>query len=138
MGPPLASCTWAMPSTPTSYAGHSTTRRTRVAHCPRASVQAPELLEAATLPLPAPDADCAQAQVAGDQEPFVNRAIAALGLAVITRLCQRRLTWRPSFFDLEVGTLHYTHVDQHDVARLVGIRAHSLLRRSSRLAVLSA
>jgi hypothetical protein len=105
---------------------------------PAPSVQAPELLEAATIPLPAPDADCAQAQVAGDQEPFVNRAIAALGLAVITRLCQRRLTWRASFFDLEVGTLHYTHVDQHDVARLVGMRAHSLLRRSSRLAIRSA
>ena len=94
-------------------------------------VQAPELLETATLPLPAPDPDCAEAQIAGDQEPFVNRAIAALGVMVITRLCQRRLTWRATFFDLDVGTLRYTHVDPHDVARLVGMRTESLLRRSS-------
>ena len=79
-----------------------------------------------------------RAQVAGDQEPFVNRAIAALGLAVITRLCQRRLTWRATYFDLEVGTLQYTHVDPHDVARLVGIRTDSLLRRSSRPPIRSA
>jgi PRTRC genetic system ThiF family protein len=105
---------------------------------PAPSVQAPELLEAATAPLPAPDADCAQAQIAGDQEPFVNRAIAAFGLALVTRLCQRRLTWRATFFDLDVGTLHYTHADPHDVARLVGMRTESLLRRSSRPAMRSA
>ncbi len=105
---------------------------------PAPSVQAPELLEAATLPLPAPDADCAELQIAGDQEPFVNRAIAALGLAVVTRLCQRRLTWRATYFDLEVGTLHYTHVDPRDVARLVGMRSDGLLRRSSRAATRTA
>jgi hypothetical protein len=45
---------------------------------PAPSVQAPELLEVPTAPLP--DLDCAAAQMAGDLEPFVNRAIAALGL----------------------------------------------------------
>ncbi len=97
---------------------------------PAPSVQAPELLEAATAPLPALDQDCAEAQIAGDQEPFVNRTIAALGLAMLARLCQRRLTWRATFFDLEVGTLHYTPADPHDVARLVGLRPDSLLRRA--------
>jgi PRTRC genetic system ThiF family protein len=96
---------------------------------PAPSVQAPELLEAATAPLPSQGLDCAEAQLAGDQEPFVNRAIAALGLAVVARLCQQRLTWRATFFDLEVGTLHYIQADPHDVARLVGLRADGVLRR---------
>ena len=96
---------------------------------PAPSVQAPELLEAPTAPLPAPDQDCAEAQVAGDQQPFVNRAIAALGLAVVARLCQGTLTWRATFFDLDVGTLSYTHADPRDVARLMGVRTDSLLRR---------
>jgi hypothetical protein len=93
-------------------------------------VQAPELLEAPTAPLPAPDQDCAEAQVAGDQEPFVNRAIAALGLAMIARLCQRRLTWRAAFFDLDVGTLQYLPAQPEDVARLLGVRTPSLVQRS--------
>lgn len=97
---------------------------------PAPSIQAPELLQAPLAPLPAPDDDCAAAQIAGDQEPFVNRAIAALGLAVVTRLCQRRLTWRATYFDLDVGTLRYLHVDPHDVANLLGVRTERLLRRA--------
>jgi hypothetical protein len=89
---------------------------------PAPSVQAPELLEASAAPLPVSDQDCAEAQVAGDREPFVNRAIAALGLAMVARLCQRTLTWRATFFDLEVGALSYTHADPRDVARLMGVR----------------
>src|SRR6266536_2717569 len=97
---------------------------------PAPSIQAPELLEAPTAPLPAAlDQDCAEAQIAGDQEPFVNRAIAALGLTMVARLCQRRLTWRAMFFDRDAGTLHYTHVDPHDIASLVGMRTDSVLRR---------
>jgi len=97
---------------------------------PAPSLQAPELLEAATASLPAPDRDCAEEQIAGDQEPFVNRTIAALGLATVARLCQRRLTWRATFFDLDVGTLHYTHADPHDVASLMGMRTDSVLQRN--------
>ena len=97
---------------------------------PAPSVQAPELLEAPTAPLPAAlDQDCAEAQIAGDQEPFVNRTIAALGLATVARLCQRRLTWRATFFDLDAGTLHYTQADPQDIASLVGMRTDSVLRR---------
>jgi PRTRC genetic system ThiF family protein len=96
---------------------------------PAPSLQAPELLEAPLAALPAPDQDCAAAQAAGDQEPFVNRAIAALGLAMVTRLCQRRLTWRATYFDLDVGTLRYIHLDPHDVATLVGVRTEKLLQR---------
>jgi len=96
---------------------------------PAPSLQAPELLEAPSAPLPAPDQDCAEAQIAGDQEPFVNRAIAALGLAIVARLCQGRLTWRATFFDLDVGTLHYIHADPHDVASLTGLRTDSVLQR---------
>lgn len=95
---------------------------------PAPSVQAPELLEAPTAPLPVPEQDCAEAQVVGDQEPFVNRAIAALGLAMVGRLCQRKLTWRATYFDLEVGTLRYLHADPHDVARLVGVRTDGVVR----------
>jgi len=96
---------------------------------PAPSLQAPELLEAPSAPLPAPDQDCAEAQIAGNQEPFVNRAIAALGLAIVARLCQGRLTWRATFFDLDVGTLHYIHADPHDVASLTGLRTDSVLQR---------
>jgi hypothetical protein len=97
---------------------------------PAPSIQAPELLEAPTAPLPvAQDQDCAEAQIAGDQEPFVNRTIAALGLAMVARLCQRRLTWRATFFDLDAGTLYYTPADPHDIASLVGMRTESMLRR---------
>ena len=96
---------------------------------PAPSLQAPELLEAPVAALPARDEDCAAAQAAGDQEPFVNRAIAALGLAIVTRLCQRRLTWRATYFDLDVGTLRYIHADPHDVANLVGVRTEKLLQR---------
>jgi len=96
---------------------------------PAPSLQAPELLEAPAAPLPALDQDCAEAQVVGDQEPFVNRTIAALGLTMVARLCQRRLTWRATYFDLEVGTLRYLHADPHDVARLVGVRTDSVARR---------
>ena len=74
------------------------------------------------------DQDCAEAQIAGDQEPFVNRTIAALGLAMVARLCQRRLTWRATFFDLDAGTLHYIHADPHDTANLMGMRTDSVLR----------
>ena len=92
-------------------------------------MQAPELLEAPTAALPITlDQDCAEAQIAGDQEPFVNRAIAALGLAMVARLCQRRLTWRATFFDLDAGTLHYIHADPHDIANLMGMRTDSVLR----------
>src|SRR5579859_2426050 len=38
---------------------------------PAPSLQAPELLEAPLAALPVPDQDCAAAQAAGDQEPFV-------------------------------------------------------------------
>jgi PRTRC genetic system ThiF family protein len=96
---------------------------------PAPSLQAPELLEAPLAALPAPDQDCAAAQAVGDQEPFVNRAIAALGLAMVTRLCQSRLTWRATYFDLDVGTLGYVHVDPHDVANLLGVRTEKLLQR---------
>jgi len=98
---------------------------------PAPSLQAPELLEAPTAPLPvAPDHDCAEAQIAGDQEPFVNRTIAALGLAMVARLCQRRLSWRATFFDLDAGTLSYTHADPHDIATLMGMRTDTVLRRN--------
>ncbi|MBV9898467.1 MAG: ThiF family adenylyltransferase [Chloroflexi bacterium] len=96
---------------------------------PAPSVQAPELLEAPLAALPAPEEDCAAAQAAGDQEPFVNRAIAALGLAMVTRLCQRRLTWRAAYFDLDVGTLRYIHLDPHDTASLLGVRTEKLVQR---------
>jgi PRTRC genetic system ThiF family protein len=96
---------------------------------PAPSLQAPELLDAPVAALPAPDEDCAEAQAVGDQEPFVNRAIAALGLAMVTRLCQRRLTWRATYFDLDVGMLRYVHVDPHDVANLLGVRTEKLLKR---------
>jgi len=96
---------------------------------PAPSIQAPELLEAPTAPLPtARDQDCAEAQIAGDQEPYVNRTIAALGLSMVARLCQRRLTCRAIFFDLEAGTLHYIHADPHDIASLMGMRTDSVLR----------
>jgi hypothetical protein len=58
----------------------------------------------------------------------VNRAIAALGLAMVARLCQQRLTWRATFFDLDAGTLHYIHADPHDIASLIGMRTDSVLR----------
>lgn len=99
---------------------------------PALSVQAPELLEAPIAPLQTPDQDCAAAQIAGDQEPFVNRAMSALGLAMVARLCQRKLTWRATFFDLDVGTLQYTHADPQDVARLGGVRADRVVQGSSR------
>ena len=99
---------------------------------PARSVQAPELLESATASLQAADPDCAEAQLVGDQEPFVNRVIASLGLALVTRFCQRRLTWRAMFFDLDAGTLQYTHADPGEVARLIGLRADSVLSRASR------
>jgi hypothetical protein len=51
---------------------------------------------------------------------------------MVSRLSQRKLTWRATFFDLDVGTLHYTHADPHDVARLVGVRADTLLQDSAR------
>lgn len=97
---------------------------------PAPSLQAPELLEAPAAPLPAPGQDCAEAQIAGDQDPFVNRTIASPGLAMVSRLCQRRLTWRAAFFDLDVGTLQYTYADPRDVATLMGIRTESVVRRS--------
>jgi PRTRC genetic system ThiF family protein len=96
---------------------------------PAPSIQAPELLEAPTAPLPSNDEDCAEAQIAGDQEPFVNRAIAALGLAMVARLCQRKLTWRATFFDLDAGTLQYIHADPHDVANLMGLRTDRVVQR---------
>jgi PRTRC genetic system ThiF family protein len=97
---------------------------------PAPSVQASELLEAPPAPLSAPVDDCAAAQIAGDQEPFVNRAIAALALAMTTRLCQRRLTWRATYFDLDSGGLRYVHVDPHDIANLMTLRTEKLLRRT--------
>jgi len=96
---------------------------------PAPSLQAPDLLEASIAPLPTPEQDCAEAQIAGVQEPFVNRAIAALGLATIARLCQGRLTWRATYFDLDAGALHYIHADPHDVANLVGLRSDRVLQR---------
>ena len=59
----------------------------------------------------------------------MNRTIAALGLTMVARLCQRRLTWRATFFDLDAGTLYYTPADPHDIASLVGMRTENMLRR---------
>jgi hypothetical protein len=87
---------------------------------PAPSLQAPELLEAATAPLPVAEQDCAEAQIAGDQEPFVNRVIASLGLTMLTRFCQGQLTWRATYFDLDQGTLRYVHADPGDVASTMG------------------
>jgi hypothetical protein len=47
---------------------------------------------------------------------------------MVARLCQRRLTWRATFFDLDAGTLHYIHADPHDIANLMGMRTDSVLR----------
>jgi hypothetical protein len=96
---------------------------------PASSIQAPELLDAPTAPLATPDQDCAEAQATGDQEPFVNRAIAALGLTMVARLCERRLTLRAAFFDLDAGTLRYVHAEPQDIARLVGRRSDGVIRR---------
>ena len=124
------SSTWAMPCAPKVCEEPSTLRPGLCRALPAPSIQAPELLEAPTAPLPvAQDQDCAEAQIAGDQEPFVNRTIAALGLAMVARLCQRRLTWRATFFDLDAGTLYYTPADPHDIASLMGMRTESMLRR---------
>jgi len=96
---------------------------------PAPCIQAPELLEAPTAPLPVTlDQDCAEAQIAGDQEPFVNHGIAALGLAMVARLCQRRLTWRATFFDLDAGHAALHPRRPHDIASLVGMRTDSVLR----------
>ena len=102
---------------------------------PAPCIQAPELLEAPTAPLPITvEQDCAEAPIAGAQEQFVNRGIGALGQAMVARLCQRRLTWRATFFDLDAGTLHYIHADPHDIANLMGMRTDSVLRGQRALA----
>ena len=95
------SSTWAILFALKLCAARSTLKRECAGHCPRPRSRRPNCIEAPTAPLPAAaDQDCAEAQIAGDQEPFVNRAIAALALTMVARLCQRRLTWRATFFDL--------------------------------------
>jgi hypothetical protein len=99
---------------------------------PAPSLQAPELLEAPTAAMSSSDADCAEAAIAGDQEPYVNRAIAALGFAMVARLYERRLTWRAVYFDLEVGMLRYIPIELTDVAQIMGLRSSELLRKEPR------
>jgi molybdopterin/thiamine biosynthesis adenylyltransferase len=99
---------------------------------PAPTLQAPELLEAPTMPMHASEVDCAEAAITGGQAPYINRAIAALGLAMVARLCERKLTWRAVYFDLEVGMLRYIPIEVQDIAQLVGLRPSALLRNEPR------
>jgi hypothetical protein len=55
----------------------------------------------------------------------------ALALAVVARLCRRRLTWRAMVVDLRVGTLRYAQADLHNTALLVDLRTDNVLRHPS-------
>jgi hypothetical protein len=55
----------------------------------------------------------------------------ALALAVVARLCRRRLTWRAMVFDLRGRTLRYAQTDLHDTALLVDLRTDNALRHPS-------
>jgi hypothetical protein len=51
---------------------------------------------------------------------------------MIARLCERKLTWRAVYLDLEVGMLCYITIEVQDIAQLMGLRPSALLRNQPR------
>ncbi|MFC2004863.1 ThiF family adenylyltransferase [Chloroflexota bacterium] len=95
---------------------------------PMPSWQLPSLLAPPTVKDTNPR-DCAEAVAAEDQSPVINQAMATLVLEFIYRLLNKKLTWMGAYIDLDAGTLQAVPAEPNIVARMIGVKVDTLLRK---------
>lgn len=98
---------------------------------PQPSMQLPSLLSPPTRVVD-DSLDCAEAVLAEDQSPVINQSMAALVLEFVHRLLQGSLTWMGAYLDMEAGTLQMVPAEPNIVARMLGVKVDTLLRKSSK------
>lgn len=101
--------------------------RGEVKHLPLPTIQLPALLQPRPEEVRAPD--CAEAVAANAQSPVINQAMAMLTLEFVRRLLGGELTWMGAYLDLEAGTLSTVPAEPQTVARIMSVRADSLVAR---------
>ncbi len=100
----------------------------QVVRLPLPSMQLPSLLAPPTVPATIPG-DCAEAVAAEEQNPVINQAMAMLVLQFMYRLLNNKLTWMGAYIDLEAGTLQQVPAEPQTVARMLGVRVDTLIRK---------
>lgn len=95
---------------------------------PMPSWQLPSLLAPPTTKQP-DTLDCAEAVAAEEQSPVINQAMATLALEFIYRLLNKKLTWMGAYIDLDAGTLQAVPAEPNIVARMIGVKVDTLLRK---------
>ncbi len=98
---------------------------------PMPSCQLPSLLSPPTKPV-IKDVDCAEAVIAEDQSPVINQSMAILVLEFIHRFLRRELTWMGAYLDMEAGTLQTVPAEPEVVARMLGVKVHTLIKSKSK------
>jgi len=91
---------------------------------PLPSIQLPGLLIPAKEKL-----DCAQRE---SQSPVINQAMASLVLQFVERLVQGELAWMGAYIDLESMSLSAVPAEPRTVARLLGVKESSLIRKETK------
>ncbi|MFC1961522.1 ThiF family adenylyltransferase [Chloroflexota bacterium] len=100
----------------------------KVEGLPMPSWQLPSLLAPPTVKDTNPR-DCAEAVAAEEQSPVINQAMATLVLEFIYRLLNKKLTWMGAYIDLDAGTLQAVPAEPEVLARMIGVKVDTLLRK---------
>jgi len=95
---------------------------------PLPSLQLPSLLIPPTSPTTRQD--CAEDVAADTQGPLINQAMATLVLEFVYRLLNRKLTWMGAYLNLEAGTLQTVPAEPEVVARMLGVKVDTLIRKA--------
>lgn len=98
----------------------------RCSALPAPHLQRPDLLLSPPAPAAAPQPDCAEAIVAGDQGPTINQVVAALAAGYVEKLLAGTCGWMASYFDLDDGTLRCVAAEPKAVAALAGLHPNAV------------
>ncbi|MBA7642929.1 hypothetical protein ES703_50638 [subsurface metagenome] len=100
----------------------------KVTRLPLPSLQLPSLLIPPTVTDAAPR-DCAEEVAADEQSPVINHAMAMLVLQFVYRFLNNKLSWMGAYIDLEAGTLQTVPAEPETVARMLGVKVDTLIRK---------
>ncbi len=95
---------------------------------PMPSLQLPSLLAPPTVAATTPT-DCAEEVAAEVQNPVINQAMAMLVLQFMHRFLTGKLTWMGAYIDLETGTLQPVPAEPETVARMLGVKVDTLIKK---------
>jgi hypothetical protein len=93
---------------------------------PAPSLQRPDLLLAPPAPPDAQAAGCAEALIAGDQDPTINAFVADLAADWVHKLLTGRCRWMADYFNNDDGTRAVIPADPSRVARLAGLHRNAV------------